>query len=122
MSPGTAGRTLRSGSRGGRLATIGYVARRLSGLLVTLYLIVYVARLPGDGARMMVGDSGRYGGAPFKVLELALIAALTFHAVHGVGFVVIERLAAARRHRALLIAAILVSVVITMVHWPIFFE
>lgn len=95
---------------------VALVLRRASGILLTIYFVVWLARLHRHPLTPFGGDLGRDGGNAGKVAELVLIALLGFHAVEGLSQVLVERLHVHRRRAFLVGFALLVGGLAGAVH------
>ncbi len=100
---------------GGRAA---FVARRISGVLLTIYLAVYCITALRHGGLVFLGDLGRLGPA-WWVLELVAIAILCFHTFDGIAQSVIEARSWARHHRRVIVVVLVLTVVVTALHIPV---
>jgi succinate dehydrogenase hydrophobic anchor subunit len=100
-----------------RAGVITFALRRASGVLLTAYLAVYIAGLARTGSGpMFIGDAGRSGGIWWRVIEVALIVMLAFHALDGGAHVLLERLGSPRKYPRLLGIAIALSVLVGALH------
>lgn len=100
---------------------VAFWLRRGSGVLLTLYLGLFIALLPRDGSAMLFGDAGRLGPPLFKLVEMALIFALCLHAADALSAEIVVWLdAPSRRPLAFGLAAAL-AVVVTAWHVPYLF-
>ena len=100
----------------GRLA---FVLRRLSGVLVAVYLPFYVMQVRASGDDFFV--RGLWTRGPlFALLELALLSALTLHALDAMVALSVERRLdtadyTTSARRALIIVALVVAIHIPVV-------
>ena len=100
-----------------RLAKLDLHLRRLSGLVLAVFLGFYLSLLAREGRGILLGDLGRAGGRPFVVLEIFLIALLTYHASAGLGRWILERLGTTRGHAVSFLISLAAAIGIAA--WPV---
>lgn len=100
---------------------VALVVRRASGILLTVYFAMWLARLHVRPLAPFGGDLGRDGSATGKVLEMALIALLSVHAFEGLSQVLVERLHLWKQRAFLVTFAVLLGLAFGAVHFFWFF-
>jgi len=100
---------------------VALVVRRVSGVLLTIYFGLWIARLHVRPLAPFGGDLGRDGSGTGKVLEMALIALLSVHAFEGMSQVLVERLHLWKQRAFLVVFAVLLGLVFGAVHFFWFF-
>ncbi len=111
-------------TRGGpsRPGALAFVIRRATGIVLTLYLIVYLRALATEGSvGPFVGELGRRGELGFALLELLMIAVICAHAMLGLAQLLIERRGLARQHARIIGVFTLIAIALTLVHVPVLF-
>jgi len=99
---------------------LGFALRRLSGLLVAVYLPFFVVQVVGTGDVFFV--RGLWTRGPlFAVLELALLGALTLHALDALFALRVERRLDTAGYLAFAKWALIIAVVVAVTHIPIVF-
>jgi len=99
---------------------IAFTLRRVSGVILALYLVSWAVALPGEPTRPFLSDLRAYG-TPGLVVELALIAIVAGHALDGIAQVTISYARLSRRHRAFFAAVAISTLLITLLHVPFLF-
>jgi succinate dehydrogenase hydrophobic anchor subunit len=100
---------------------VALVVRRASGLLLTIYFAMWLARLHRRPLVPFGGDLGRDGSPTGKVLEMALIALLSVHAFEGLSQLLVERLHVHKQRAFLVTFAVLLGLAAGAVHFFWFF-
>lgn len=109
---------MRQGHRHSRFAKADYWLRRASGVVLAIFLGSYLSLLAREGRGILTGDVGRAGGGPFVLLEIAVIALMTYHAASGVGRWALERLGTTRGHDLTFIGSVALSIGVALLHVP----
>ena len=100
---------------------VALVVRRASGLVLTIYFVLWIARLHRHPLAPFGGDLGRDGSVAGKVAEMALIALLSVHAFEGLSQLLVERARVHKQRAFLLTFAILCGLAAGAVHAIWFF-
>jgi succinate dehydrogenase / fumarate reductase cytochrome b subunit len=76
----------------GREVYFAWLLHRISGVAIILFLFLHVidTSLVGFGPRVYETFIGVYRFPPFRVLEVALVAAVLYHGINGVRVVVAD--------------------------------
>lgn len=96
--------------------SVALVVRRASGIALTAYFALWLARLHRRPLAPFGGDLGRDGSATGKVLEMALIALLSVHAFEGLSQLLVERLRLQKQRAFLVVFAVLLGLAFGAVH------
>jgi succinate dehydrogenase / fumarate reductase cytochrome b subunit len=101
----------------GREGQWAWVLHRVTGLGVMLFLILHILDifLMAAGEEVFERFLQLYTGAPFRVLESALIFAVIYHALNGLRIIIIDFWPQVGRHQRVLwqvqlVLAILISI------------
>lgn len=100
---------------------VALVVRRVSGILLTVYFAMWLARLHRRPLAPFGGDLGRDGSPTGKVLEMALIALLSVHAFEGLSQLLVERLHVHKQRAFLVTFAVILGLCAGAVHFFWFF-
>lgn len=100
---------------------VALVVRRASGLVLTIYFVVWIARLHRHPLAPFGGDLGRDGSLTGKVLEMALITLLSVHAFEGLSQLLVERWHVHKQRAFLVTFAVLLGLCAGAVHTFWFF-
>lgn len=100
------------------LGRLDFYLRRASGLLLTAFFAAYLVLLARRGRGIWLGDVGRATGQAGRVLELALIATLTYHAASGLAQWALERLSPRRHHGLAFALSLALGVAAALAHLP----
>ncbi|MBL9020616.1 MAG: hypothetical protein JNL21_00390 [Myxococcales bacterium] len=104
-----------------RFAKVDFYLRRLSGIVLAVFLGSFLSLLARAGRGIFLGDVGRAGGRPFVALEIALIALMTYHASSGLGRWLLERLGTTRGHDLSFVTSVVLAVGVAVWHVPYLF-
>jgi succinate dehydrogenase / fumarate reductase cytochrome b subunit len=76
----------------GREIYIAWLLHRVSGVAIVLFLFLHIldTSLVGFGPRVYETFIGVYRSPPFRVLEVALVAAVLYHGINGVRTIVVD--------------------------------
>lgn len=100
---------------------VAFVLRRVSGLLLLVYFVVWILRLPGQPLVPFAGDLARGGGSFGKAAELLLIFLVAAHALDGLSQIGVERFGWAHRRGYVLSVVLVLSAMIALFHFTLFF-
>jgi succinate dehydrogenase / fumarate reductase cytochrome b subunit len=97
-----------------RTGAVAWLFHRVSGLALTLYLIlhVWVTHHVVQGERSFDRIMGFLSSLPFKVFEIALLAAIAYHTANGIRILIIDFGQGARYHKPLFWGAVAVGLVV----------
>jgi succinate dehydrogenase / fumarate reductase cytochrome b subunit len=108
-----------------RTGAIAWLFHRVSGLALTLYLAlhVWVTHHVVQGPESFNRIMGLLSSPPFKIVELALLAAIVYHAFNGIRILVIDFTQGSKYHKPLFWGAIGCCVIAYFgIGWPLIHE
>ena len=96
---------------------ISFVLRRLTGVLLVIYLLMHMWVIGGinSGAETFNDRMDFLGQPLFHVLEIGLLAAVIYHGFDGIRLLIVHYFNVTEYHRSLFYAAFVVSVILTIV-------
>ncbi len=97
------------------------LARRLLSALLVVYMFAYIGALGSadQGPVIYMAHLRTLQSPLFKLLEVALIAAVTYHAADGVGLMLLERRDTPENRRLKVQITLMVTVIMTVGHLPL---
>ncbi|MCK4548190.1 MAG: succinate dehydrogenase, cytochrome b556 subunit [Candidatus Eisenbacteria sp.] len=108
-----------------RTGAIAWLFHRVSGLALALYLTIHiwVTHHVVQGPESFNQIMARLSSPPFKLVELALLAAIVYHAFNGIRILVIDFVQGSKYHKPLFWGAIACCVVVYLaIGWPLIRE
>ena len=91
-----------------------WVLQRLTGILLTLYLLphLFVIHSSTKGAEVFDGLTSKIQAPIWHLFDIALIAVIIFHLMNGVRIIAVELGSFARAHKALLLVTMVLGGII----------
>jgi succinate dehydrogenase / fumarate reductase cytochrome b subunit len=108
-----------------RTGAIAWLFHRVSGLALMLYLAlhIWVTHHVVQGPESFNWIMGLLSSFPFKLAEIALLAAIVYHTFNGVRILVIDFAQGSKYHKPLFWGAVACSVIAFFaIGWPLLYE
>jgi len=108
-----------------RTGALAWLLHRVSGLALMLYLTlhIWVTHHVVQGPESFNRIMGLLSSLPFKMMEIALLAAIVYHTFNGVRILIVDFAQGSKYHKSLFWGAIACSVVVFFaLGWPIMHE
>jgi len=96
-----------------RTGAIAWLFHRVSGLALTLYLIlhIWVTHNVVQGPERFNQVMGFLSSLPFKIFEILLLGAIVYHTFNGIRLLIVDFWNGAKYHKPLFWGAVAASVV-----------
>ncbi len=95
---------------------ISFVLRRVTGVALVIYLFIHMWVIGSVNSGPAAFDErlALVQTTPFKILEIALLAAVVYHALDGIRLLVVHYMGITEYRKSLFYAAFAVAVILTV--------